>query len=257
MDRSATISRWTINGKTTPDTVRLAVEEPLEIRVQGRSFAVTMRTPGDEKFLAAGFCFTEGVVAHKEDIATLACCDGPQANIVTVTLTPERLAIVADRLNRATVISQTSCGICGREMVADIERRVTPIESRPDLSLEAIKTCLERLDDLQTLRKITRATHGAAIFNDRYQPLHAAEDVGRHNALDKAIGHLLLDGRLGAAQVAALSSRISYELVQKAARARIPILAGISRPTTLAVDLARHLNLTLICLAPDDGLFVF
>ena len=117
--------------------------------------------------------------------------------------------------------------------------------------------CLEKLSDHQPLRKKTRASHAAALYNLDFELLSIAEDVGRHNALDKAIGKLFLDRRIQMASLLTLSSRISYELVQKAARARIPIILAISRPTSLAVELASKLNITLACLAKRSGLYIF
>jgi FdhD protein len=232
-------------------------EEPLSIRVQGAPYAVVMRTPGDEKAHVAGFCLGEGIVDQPDDITNIGFCDGEDTNVVTVTLTAARRTLIADHLDRRTYISQTSCGICGKSIVADLVQALTPVPGGDALAGKDALGCLQRLGDHQPLRDKTRAAHGAAIYDHRLNRLSTAEDVGRHNALDKAIGRLFLDGRLPQARLLTLSSRISYELVQKAARARIPVVLAISRPTALAVELATALNMTLASLGKDDGIMVY
>jgi FdhD protein len=232
-------------------------EEPLSIRVQGAPYAVVMRTPGDEKAHVAGFCLGEGIVDAPDDMTNIAFCDGEDTNVVTVTLTPERRTRIADHLDRRTYISQTSCGICGKSIVADLVQALSSVADGEPLNAGDALECLLRLGDFQPLRDKTRAAHGAAIYDRQLNQLSVAEDVGRHNALDKAIGRLFLDGRLPRAQLLTLSSRISYELVQKAARARIPVILAISRPTALAVELATALNLTLASLGKGESLIVY
>ncbi|WP_319774181.1 formate dehydrogenase accessory sulfurtransferase FdhD [Breoghania sp.] len=218
------------NGRASAAAMDLIAEEPLSIRVQGNPYAVTMRTPGDEKAHVAGFCLAEGIVDTPDDITGLAFCDGEDTNVVTVTLTATRQEQVADHLDRRTYISQTSCGICGKTIVEDLVQSLSPVADGPPLDGKRALECLLRLSDHQPLRAKTRAAHGAAIYDLDFALLSAAEDVGRHNALDKAVGRLFLDDRLDRAQLLTLSSRISYELVQKAARARIPVVLAISPP---------------------------
>jgi FdhD protein len=235
----------------------LVKEEPLSIRVQGQPYSVVMRTPGEEISHAAGFCLGEGIVDALDDIGTLAFCDGGDTNVVTVTLTPRRLAKIAPQLDRRGYISQTSCGICGKQLVDEIHQAVTPLDDQRAVAMDQALECIESLPTLQPLRGETRASHAAAIFDHHFRLLAAAEDVGRHNALDKAIGKLFLEKRLEQAFALVLSSRISYELVQKSARARIPLIMAFSRPTDLAVQLATRLGITLACLAQQTGLLVF
>jgi FdhD protein len=233
-------------------------EEPLSIRVQGHPYAVIMRTPGDEMDQVGGFCLTEGIVDRPEDIVSMGFCDGEASNVVAVTLRENRRRDIASILDRRGFISQTSCGICGKEVLEDLRQRIPPIEHdgvRID-ALQAMRS-LENLSDFQPLRNRTRAAHAAAIHAADGLVLSAAEDVGRHNALDKAIGRLFLSGRLSEAAAVVLSSRLSYELVQKSARARIPILLSLSRPTALAVELAETLRLTVCCQARGSGLLIF
>jgi len=245
-DNESTISRdYTLLG-----------EEPLSIRVQGNPYAVVMRTPGDETAHAAGFCLSEGIVDAPGDIISLAFCDGEDTNVVTVTLSPARKAGISGILDRRGYISQTSCGLCGKQIVDELYQILQPFSDDIRIDVPKAYRCLETLSAHQPLRKKTRAAHAAVIYSADFDLLSVAEDVGRHNALDKAVGRLFLEGTLVRASFLTLSSRISYELVQKAARARIATIFAVSRPTSLAVALAKKLNMTLACFA-GKGLTVF
>jgi FdhD protein len=235
----------------------LIAEEPLSIRVEGKPYSVVMRTPGDELAHAAGFCLAEGLVDSPDDLNTLSCCHGDDANVVTVTLKKSRRDKIADILDRRGFISQTSCGICGKEIVKDLYQIIRPLEDNTRIDAGLALECLENLSQNQPLRDKTRASHAAGLYTSDFRLLSVAEDVGRHNALDKAVGKLFLDRRLDDAVLLTLSSRISYELVQKAARARIPVVLAFSRPTSLAVDLASKMNMTLACPGPKTGLYIY
>ena len=250
------VIEWNLK-RVSPSTAALIAEEPLAIRVEGKPYSVIMRTPGDELAHAAGFCLAEGLVDLPEDIAALGLCDDGGTNVVTVTLSAARRSRIGEHLGRRGYISQTSCGICGKEIVNDLYQQIRPIEIA--LSVDARKAWeqLENMAAHQPLRQKTRAAHAALIFDARLGLLAAAEDVGRHNALDKAVGRLFLDRCLEKAALLVLSSRISYELVQKAARARIAIILALSRPTTLAVNLAAKLHITLGTHLKGGGLTVY
>ena len=233
-------------------------EEPLSIRVEGNPYAVVMRTPGDEIALVAGFCLTEGIIDTPEDLTSIGFCEDDDTNVVTVTLTPSRRGKISEILDRRGFISQSSCGLCGKELVRDLFQIIKPLESNRSIELKKALSCLEQLSKVQPLRQQTLAAHAAAIYGSELELLTVAEDVGRHNALDKAIGKIFLTHKLEQAELLILSSRISYELVQKSARARIPIILAHSRPTALAVELAVSLNITLASLDDDDaGLYIF
>ena len=236
---------------------RLVGEEPLSIRLEGKPYSVIMRTPGDEKAHAAGFCLGEGIIDSMDDLTSIAFCDGEDTNVIAVTLTPARKKKVTETLDRRGYISQTSCGICGKELVKELYQIIEPVTDNSLIDAQQACICLENLTSQQLLRRETKASHAAVLYNSKYELLSVAEDVGRHNALDKAIGKALLEDTLDSAALVILSSRISYELVQKAARARIPALFALSRPTALAVDLAAQLNMTLATLVDDEGLYVF
>ena len=251
------VTDWNANGTTTGRR-ELITEEPLSIRIEGKPYAVVMRTPGDETAHAAGFCLAEGLVDAPQDIAAIGVCEDGQANVVTVTLSAGRRARVSGQLERRGYISQTSCGICGREIVQDLYQSIRPLSGGPPIACRDAAACLQGISAHQPLRRRTRAAHAALLYSAGLELLAVAEDVGRHNALDKAVGKLFLQQRLEAASLLVLSSRISYELVQKAARARIPLVLALSRPTTLAVDLAQELNITLAVPGEkNQGLTIF
>ena len=234
----------------------LIPEEPLLIRVEGKPYSVVMRTPGDEIPHAAGFCLGEGLADSMNDFATIGFCRDLDPNVVEVRLKPERREKVHDILDRRGFISQTSCGICGKEMVKDLFQILLPAENTVRIDLDRIYACIDKLAENQIYYKSTRGAHAAMLLDFGLEKLSFAEDVGRHNALDKAIGKLVLGGNLKDAAVAVLSSRISYELVQKAARARLPMIVGMSRPTALAVEMGQSLNMTLVC-AKGSELILF
>ncbi len=236
---------------------RLVGEEPLSIRIQGKPYSVVMRTSGDEIAHVAGFCLGEGIADDPDDLASLAFCDGSDTNVVAVTLEKSRPEKIPEYLERREFVSQTSCGLCGKEIVAELYQRIHPIEDDRAMELNMALNALNALPHHQPLRDETRASHAAALCDSSARVLSVAEDVGRHNALDKAIGKLFLKRRLPEVSLLVLSSRISYELVQKAARARIPIILAVSRPTALAVELASQLNMTLACLAKAGGVYIF
>ncbi|MDO9262403.1 MAG: formate dehydrogenase accessory sulfurtransferase FdhD [Desulfosalsimonadaceae bacterium] len=244
------------NGERVSSESALIVEEPLSIRIEGQPYAVVMRTPGDEIAHVAGFCLSEGLIGTPKHLGTIGFCSEAGTNVATVTLTGEQKKKVAALLERKGFVSQTSCGICGKELVEDLHQITTPVETTLRLTVEEALQCAARLPDCQPVHKQTRSAHAAMIFDKNSELLASAEDVGRHNALDKAIGKILMEGRINTAAFGVMSSRLSYELVQKAARAGLELMIGVSRPTSLAVELARSVNMTLAC-ARDSELMVF
>jgi FdhD protein len=245
-------------GKTrTSTSLELIREEPLSIRVQGQPYAVVMRTPGDEPAHVAGFCLAEGILDSPDDIETIASCEGEATNVVTLTVTPARLKSITAVLDRRGFVSQTACGICGKVLVEDLSQMVRVLPDGPPIDLERAYHCLETLKEHQTLYQRTRTTHASAVYTSNFELLSVAEDVGRHNALDKAVGRLFLERALHRAEVLILSSRISYEMVQKAARAKIAFIMASSAATALAVELADSLNMTLASPSKESGVHVY
>lgn len=244
-------------GLCRDDDHVLIQEEPLLIRVDDKPYSVVMRTPGEEIAHAAGFCLGEGLVDDRADFASIGFCRDLDPNVVEVRLKPERREKIPEILERRGFISQTSCGICGKEIVKDLYQTLLPAQNNVRVDIEKIFVCVAKLSENQAYYSSTRGSHAAMIFNERLETLSFAEDVGRHNALDKAIGKVLLASNPREAVLAVLSSRISYELVQKAARARLPIVVSESRPTALAVEMGRTLDMTLACIAKESELIIF
>jgi len=232
-------------------------EEPLLIRIEGKPYSVVMRTPGEENCHVAGFCLSEGLVDQPEEIATLGYCNEIDGNVATVTLKPARRDKVSALLERRGFMSQTSCGICGKELIKDLCQFLVPVTDDTRIKVSDALRCVDQLSGHQQLYERTRGSHAALLFDPKLELLAVAEDVGRHNALDKAIGRAFLNRKLADVFLGVLSSRISYELVQKAARAQTAILIGMSRPTALAVELGQTLNMTLACTGEKSGLMVF
>ena len=231
-------------------------EEPLLIRIDEKPYTVVMRTPGEEVFHAAGFCLGEGIVDSPDDFMTIGYCKDLDPNVVDIRLQPERLGKVRRLLERRGFVSQTSCGICGKEMIKDLCQILTPVDNGLKIDINSIFDCIHKLPENQKYYQKTRGSHAALILDNRLEVMSFAEDVGRHNALDKAIGKIFLNGKLHEAAILVLSSRISYELVQKAARAHLPIMISTSRPTALAVEMGRSLNMTLACTGKNSEFLI-
>jgi FdhD protein len=212
-----------------------------------------MRTPGDDIALAAGFCLAEGLIDGPADLGSIQACDMEDANRVAVVRTGER-----EPPSRAVPHAvSSSCGLCGREMIDDIVKRFPAISKDFATSLENLLALAAKLQEAQRYFEPTGGTHAAALFDADGKLLSAAEDVGRHNALDKAIGRLLLSEQLAAARVAVLSGRCSFEMVQKVARAGIPVVASVSAPTALAIELAQRAGVTLVGFVRRESLTVY
>lgn len=231
-------------------------EEPLLIRIDEKPYSVVMRTPGEEVFHAAGFCLGEGIVDSPNDLITIGFCKDLDPNVIDIRLKPERREEIHDLLSRRGFVSQTSCGICGKEMIKDLHQILTPVENGFKVEISRIFDCISKLSENQNYYQRTRGSHAAMIFDDQLKMISFAEDVGRHNALDKAIGKVFINRKLPEAVLLVMSSRISYELVQKAARAHLPIMISMSRPTALAAEIGQALNMTLACKAKESELIL-
>jgi FdhD protein len=241
------------DGRPTTRRDHLVTEEPLEIRAAGpgqeaASVAVTMRTPGDDWELAAGFLLTEGIISSLEEIAELRYC-GPEVpeqqrfNVVTVHL---RRPFDASSLQR-NFFATSSCGVCGKASIDQLEVQSAPLPAGPVVPHTVLARLPEALRAGQRVFDETGGLHAAGLFATDGTLLRSREDVGRHNAMDKLVGSLFLEGGLpGHDRVVLLSGRASFELVQKAAVAGIPILCAVSAPSTLAVETAARLGMTLV-----------
>jgi FdhD protein len=252
------------NGRATRRRDRVAAEEPLEIRAGGpgqepASVAVTMRTPGDDWDLAAGFLFTEGLLSSRDEIEAIRYCelDEPaeqQYNVVTVSL---RRPFDAGALQR-NFYATSSCGVCGKASIDQIEVQCAPLPPGPVLSPAVAGGLPDTLRSAQPVFDETGGLHAAGLFDPEGTLVALREDVGRHNAMDKLIGNALLEDRLPASErIVLVSGRASFELVQKAAVAGIPILCAVSAPSTLAVSAAARLGMTLIGFVRGDRFNIY
>ncbi len=241
----------------------VAVEEPLEIRAEGPdqkpiSIAVTMRTPGHDAELAAGFLFTEGLVRSPDElrrppIRELAV-EGGAGNVVTVRLSAP---FDATRLAR-NFYATSSCGICGKASIDHIHTMADPLQGAITVRREVLLRLPGALRAAQEVFERTGGLHATGVFDREGALLVVREDVGRHNAMDKAIGHLLLGRRLPLSdRVLMVSGRLSFELVQKAAMAGAPVLCAVSAPSSLAVQAAGRLGMTLVGFVRGDSFNVY
>ena len=257
---SALITRWN-NGQVSENSADLvAVEEPLEIRVNGRSVAVTMRTPGHDRELAAGFLLTEGVIREADDLLDLLVCrtqaDGVAGNVVDAQVRPA-LAVDFARLTRH-VFSASSCGLCGKATLDAVFQAFPPIGPGALFEPAMIAALPEQLRAAQPGFGATGGLHASALFSGDGGLRVLREDVGRHNALDKALGHALLAGELPLRETLLLvSGRVSFELMQKALAAGVPVVAGIGAPSSLAVECARRAGQTLVGFLRADRMNVY
>lgn len=245
-------------GAVSRELDRLAVEEPLEIRLGGRRFTLTMRTPGHDEELAAGFLLSEGFIKSRDELGEVRRVPGrrgrPEPNAIDVILNVPA-AGVRERLKRNFVIS-SSCGVCGKTSIEAIERRVARIEDGLRVSASVVLRLPGMMREAQEVFSATGGLHAAALFAlpDRgaggiaeLSLIVLREDVGRHNAVDKVIGHALIRSMLPLSRTAMMvSGRASFEIVQKVASAGIPILCAVSAPSSLAVELAEELGVTLV-----------
>lgn len=247
------------DGRQCPDVDRIAAEEPLEVRLHGRPFAVLMRTPGADLTLTAGFLLAERVLTSADDLATIEHCreqPAPDAtgedfhpeNVVNVTLAGGAAAGLEQAMaDRRQVLGNSSCGLCGRLTIASLKTGVAPLTFDRDVKAGTIARLPDGLRDAQAVFKETGGLHAAGLFTFDGAVEAVAEDVGRHNAVDKVIGKMLLADRLPLSDLMLfVSGRTSFEIVQKAALAGLPVVAAVSAPSSLAVELAREVGITLI-----------
>ncbi|MFM9446039.1 formate dehydrogenase accessory sulfurtransferase FdhD [Streptomyces acidiscabies] len=248
---------------TRADT--LVAEEPLEIRLNGKPLAITMRTPGDDFALAAGFLVSEGVLAHAGDLQNIVYCAGATVdggnsyNVVDVRTTPQ--VVVPDITLERNVYTTSSCGLCGKASLDAVRTTARwPISDDPPVraGIGLLAALPDRLREAQRVFDRTGGLHAAALFTDQGELLDIREDVGRHNAVDKLVGRALQNGDLPLSRsILLVSGRASFELAQKAVMAGIPVLAAVSAPSSLAVDLAEETGLTLVGFLRGNSMNVY
>ena len=261
------ITRWEATEPTQIED-ELVVEEPLEIRVGQQSLIVVMRTPGHDFELAAGFLYTESLITSGDDIEIIAYCDEEPSetqasglsslqNIVNVRLT-EELDLGAESGWQRNFHANASCGLCGKMTIASVRQQVPPLDSGFHVNQEVFYKLNDRLRKAQSVFERTGGLHAAGLFDEKGELLIIREDIGRHNAVDKVIGHALLADLVPLEQyILMVSGRASFEIVQKALFARIPVIVAVSAASTLAVDLAKEGNLTLIGFMRGQSMAVY
>ena len=257
---SAEIVRCRVGSTPKLELDQLAREEPLEIRVRGRSVAVTMRTPGYDAELAAGFLLTEGMIQQRGDVVEITHCRRGEAaqyqNTLNVFLASS-VAVDFDRLTRY-VFASSSCGLCGKASIEAVHQHFPPVDSAVAIKAELLALLPARLHAAQRTFRMTGGLHAAAIFDAKGKLKVMREDVGRHNAVDKVIGHGFLENQLPFDNhVLLVSGRTSFEIMQKALAARIPIVAAVSAPSSLAVEFARDSGQTLIGFLRGEAMNIY
>ena len=250
-------------GVQSVDRDRAATEEPLEVRLHDRQFAVIMRTPGADRELAAGFLLAEGVLKSADDLGTIEYCQDPKAdhpeNIINATLV-NGSAESLDRFlaGRRNVTTNSSCGMCGRLSIDSLKTNLPPLVVPWTVPAATILGLPDRLRTAQSVFEATGGLHAAGLFTREGALETIAEDVGRHNAVDKVIGRMVMQERLPlTGMMLFVSGRTSFEIVQKAAVAGVPILAAVSAPSSLAIDLAERAGITLIGFIRGDSFNVY
>lgn len=253
--RTVEVRALRVDGDTIVErTEAVATEEPLEMRLKAgphsRRLGVTMRTPGNDFELAAGYAFGEGIVRSADEIGEITYCldsditEEQQYNVVSIRLRADTVPEIGGLERR--VLTSSACGVCGRENIDALLERCSPVTSEIRVDGEFVSALAERMRGSQKLFEATGGLHAAALFDSTGKLRSVREDVGRHNALDKAVGWALMHGLLPLHDsVAMVSGRASFELVQKCAAAGIPVLCAVSAPSSLAVATAQALGITL------------
>jgi FdhD protein len=230
----------------SPVDDEIAIEEPLEIHINGTRSFVTMRLPGEEIPLALGYCYSQGMIDSIDDVLLARYCNHVTGNRVEMTLNrqrkPDRVATDTKRNH----IAYSSCGICGEEMIDDACLHLIEKESSFTVNTRQLTRMFAIMEEQQSVFLETGGAHGVGFFDRKGDLIAFSEDTGRHNALDKCIGKLILQRKIGAEMVVALTSRVSFEMVQKVGRCNAQVLLGVSAATSLALDLAQRINLTLV-----------
>jgi FdhD protein len=250
-------------GARAAESDRAATEEPLEVRLHDQPFAVIMRTPGADRELAAGFLLAERVIAGADDLGTIAHCtdaaaDHPE-NVVNVTLAGGSAAAIERLLaGRRQVTTNSSCGLCGRRTIESLAIDVARLAAVWRVPAALISSLPDQLRARQAVFDETGGLHAAGLFARDGSLIDVAEDVGRHNAVDKIVGRMLMREALPLSDhILCVSGRTSFEIVQKAIIAGIPLVAAVSAPSTLAVDLAQECGVTLVGFIRGDSFNIY
>ncbi|WP_299158070.1 formate dehydrogenase accessory sulfurtransferase FdhD [uncultured Tenacibaculum sp.] len=234
----------------------LVIEAPLQININEESYTVVMRTPGNDKELIRGLLYAEDIYKSNDELRI----DSVEINkdfssILNVTIPKEKLG--NGYLNKRTLLSVSSCGICGKKEIKDLNTNGKPLNHTLKESVEINKSMYLEMSKLQTLFKTTGGSHACALFNKKQKLLTVKEDIGRHNAVDKCVGALISKNTLKQANYMLVSGRVSYEIVSKAFLAKIPIIMAVSACSSLAVDFAKEFGICLIGFSRNDKMTIY
>jgi FdhD protein len=236
-----------------------AAEEPLEVRLHGKPFAVIMRTPGADRELAAGFLLSESIIRSHDDLGAVEHCrhpDYPEVhNVVDAYLVGEAAAGLAEHLEqRRNILTSSSCGLCGRVTIDSLRLRAAPLAIGEPMEADVAAALPRTLRQRQSVFDETGGLHAAGLFTLAGTCERSAEDVGRHNAVDKVVGAMVFDDRVPlAGHALVVSGRASFEIIQKAWLAGVPIVCAVSAPSSLAIELAHEAGITLLGFVRDGG----
>src|SRR6266576_6146616 len=249
------IRKWA-SGEWTDAPDAVVTEEPLQLLLNGQPLSVLMRTPGEDVELALGLMFAEGIARSIDEVRLVrvsaesgesSSAINVDASIVESNQVDIHLAAAPRRKPERSMLSSSACGVCGAVLIEDLRRDLAPLPAGPRVSAALLPQLVERLRTGQGVFERTGGLHGAGLFTPEGESICTREDVGRHNAVDKVAGRMLLDGRLPANEsILVVSGRAGYEIVQKSITAGIPVLAAVGAPSSLAVALAREFGQTLV-----------
>jgi len=242
-------------GSVTKVSDPLTIEAPLQISVNEEPYTVVMQTPGAEIELATGLLFAENVIHDFEKIKVTTT--NKKGFITEINVTTDESNLADGYLSTRSLLSVSSCGICGKREIQDIDFGGKPLEKVGTFSQHQIQQAHQAFNQQQELFQLTGGCHGISIFNAQLECLATFEDIGRHNALDKAVGFCIQNKTLDQAKLIAFSGRVSFEIVSKAFRAKIPVISAVSAPSSLAVEMAKDVGITILGFTRDNRFTVY
>lgn len=247
-----------IGGQAQETMEAVAGEAPLQIRVNGQPYTITMRSPGNDEILSMGLLFTEGIINTKDDVTGFSEVLNKSADdnhIVDVDISEQ--ALEGKKIFNRSIASTASCGVCGKIELCDLEGPERPLMNAERLDIALVPDLLQKMKKKQSMFDNTGGSHAAAIFSMDGALLSVQEDIGRHNAVDKVVGDLFMRNLLTKASILLISGRVSYEIVGKCAAASIPFLLAVSAPSSMAVDFCRRKGITLIAFCRENRATVY
>ena len=233
------------NGDSKKIIDELVVEAALQININNEAYTVVMRTPGDDFELIRGLLYAEDIYKHKENL-NFEIIEKKENGFSIINANIDKKHLGKGYLNKRTLLSVSSCGICGKQKLEDISFSGKKLITKNSFDIQKLEQMFDQMRNLQNTFELSGGSHAAALFNNNYNILTLKEDIGRHNAVDKAIGHLINNNNLNNINCMLVSGRVSYEIISKAFIAKIQIVVAVSACSTLAVDFAKEFGISLI-----------